>query len=206
MWPGCCSWLVGALPAGGAMAAVEAAEDEIAESLARFSGRLSVAAVNGPRAVVVSGDADALAEWLPRWDGRRTSRLRVSHAFHSARMEPMLAEFGRVAAGLRFSAPRIPVVSNLTGELVSSELADPGYWVRHVRETVRFADGIRALRGQGVTRFFELGPGGSLTALARQVLDGEDGVVLAAALRARQAEPQAFAGFVGQAHIAGAGV
>jgi len=198
--------LMGALPAGGAMAAVEAGEQEVAVSLAGFGGRLSVAAVNGPRAVVVSGDLVALQEWLPQWRGRKTSRLRVSHAFHSARMEPMLAEFGRVAGRLRFGEPRIPVVSNLTGGLVSSELADPGYWVRHVRETVRFMDGVRTLQGQGVIRFFELGPNGVLTALARQVLDDEPDAVLVPALRARQPEPEAFAGFLGQAHIAGAGV
>ncbi len=198
--------LMGALPGGGAMAAVEATEEEVAASLAGYAGRLAVAAVNGPRAVVVSGDADALDEWLPRWDGRRVTRLRVSHAFHSPLMDPMLDEFRQVAAGLTFGEPQIPVVSNLTGALVAGELADPGYWVRHVREAVRFADGIAVLHAQGVTRFFEFGPGGALTALARQVLDGETETVLIAALRARQPEPEAFAGFLAQAHIAGAGV
>ena len=198
--------LMGALPGGGAMAAVEATEEEVAASLAGYAGRLAVAAVNGPRAVVVSGDADALDEWLPRWDGRRVTRLRVSHAFHSPLMDPMLDEFRQVAAGLTFGEPQIPVVSNLTGALVAGELADPGYWVRHVREAVRFADGIAVLHAQGVTRFFEFGPGGALTALARQVLDGQDGMVLAAALRARPTEPAAFAGFLAQAHIAGAPV
>ncbi len=198
--------LMGALPGGGAMAAVEATEQEVTGSLTGFAGRLAVAAVNGPRAIVVSGDADALEEWLPRLDGCRVTRLRVSHAFHSARLDPMLTEFRRVAAGLRFSEPQIPVVSNLTGAVVSGELSDPGYWVRHAREAVRFADGIAALHAQGVTRFFELGPGGTLTALARQVLDGRDGTVLAAALRSRQPEPQAFAGFLAQACIAGPGV
>ena len=196
--------LMGALPAGGAMAGVQAGEEEVAGSLAGFEGRLSVAAVNGPRAVVVSGDAEALEEWLPRWQGRKTSRLRVSHAFHSARMEPMLAEFGRVAGGLRFGEPRIPVVSNLTGEVVSFELADPGYWVDHVRRAVRFMDGVRTLHGRGVRRFLELGPDGVLTALARQLLDGEEDAVFAPALRAGQGEAEAFAGFLGQAHVAGA--
>ena len=193
--------LMGGLPDGGAMAAVQAAEDEVAGSLAGFGGRLSVAAVNGPRSVVVSGDADALGEWLPQWEGRKTTRLRVSHAFHSHRLEPMLGEFRRVVAGLRFAEARIPVVSNVTGALAGGELADPGYWVRHAREAVRFADGIAALHAHGVTRFFEFGPGGALTAMARECLGDDEDAVLVPALRARQPEAVAFAAFLAQAHI-----
>ncbi|MEV6766971.1 beta-ketoacyl synthase N-terminal-like domain-containing protein, partial [Streptomyces sp. NPDC051105] len=194
--------LMGALPAGGGMAAVQAAEEEVAGELAGFEGRLSIAAVNGPRSVVVSGDLDALDEWLPRWQGRKTTRLRVSHAFHSHRMEPMLADFREVAEGLTFGVPGIPVVSNVTGALVSAELADPGYWVDHVRQAVRFTDGVRTLQAEGVTRFLELGPDGVLTALARQAVDG-DGAVFASALRARKSEAETFAAFVAQAHLAG---
>ncbi|MGI8331397.1 SDR family NAD(P)-dependent oxidoreductase [Actinomadura scrupuli] len=197
--------LMGSLPAGGGMVAVQASEEEISRSLTGFEGRLSIAAVNGPRAVVVSGDLEAVEEWLPQWQGRKTSRLRVSHAFHSPRMEPMLAEFRQVAEGLSFSEPRIPVVSNVTGELVTSELTDPGYWVDHVRRAVRFLDGVRTLREQGVSRFLELGPDAVLTALARQSID-EDDAVFVPALRARQPEAETFAAFLGQAHIAGATV
>ncbi|KJS52160.1 hypothetical protein VM98_33155, partial [Streptomyces rubellomurinus subsp. indigoferus] len=89
--------LMGALPAGGAMVAVQATEAEVAESLAGFEGRLEIAAINAPTAIVVSGDADAAEEWLPKVEGRKTTRLRVSHAFHSPRMEPMLDEFRAVA-------------------------------------------------------------------------------------------------------------
>ncbi|WP_449344028.1 SDR family NAD(P)-dependent oxidoreductase [Streptomyces pactum] len=195
--------LMGALPAGGAMVAVQADEAEVAASLAEFAGRLEIAAVNGPRAVVVSGDADAAEEWLPRWRHVKTSRLRVSHAFHSPLMEPMLEDFRRVARGLRFAEPRIPVVSNVTGRPVTTELTDPEYWVRHVRQAVRFADGVRTLYELGVRRFLELGPDGVLTAMARQCLDDEDGVVLASALRARHPEAETFAGFLGRAQVAG---
>ena len=200
--------LMGGLAGGGAMVAVAAGEAEVRESLGGFEGRLSVAAVNGPAAVVVSGDGDAVEEWLPRWGGRRAARLRVSHAFHSARMDPMLAEFRSVAEGLAFREPRIAVVSNLTGEVASGELADPGYWVAHVREAVRFADGVRALERAGATRFFEFGPGGALTALAREVLEpaGRDGAACVPVLRARTPEPEAFAGFLGQAQVAGVAV
>ncbi|MFL6130218.1 MAG: SDR family NAD(P)-dependent oxidoreductase, partial [Mycobacteriales bacterium] len=158
---------------------------------------------NGPQATVVSGDLDALEEWLPRWQHRKTSRLRVSHAFHSPRMQPMLAEFRTVCAGLTFTEPAIPVVSNLTGQVVTTELTDPDYWVRHVRQPVRFADGVHTLHQQGVTRFLELGPDAVLTAMARQTIDD---AVFAAALRARQPEAETFAGFLGLAHVSGVGV
>ncbi|MFD4139641.1 SDR family NAD(P)-dependent oxidoreductase [Streptomyces sp. NPDC058572] len=201
--------MMGALPGGGAMVAVQADEAEVAESLSGFVGRLEIAAVNGPRAVVVSGDADAVDEWLPAWHGRKTTRLRVSHAFHSPRMEPMLTDFEQVAQGLRFESPRIAVVSNLTGALVSDELTDPSYWVRHVRQAVRFADGVRTLHDAGVRRFLELGPDGVLTAMARQTLEELDetaDALLVPALRAKQSEATTFAAFLGQAHLAGVNV
>ncbi|UYQ66231.1 SDR family NAD(P)-dependent oxidoreductase [Streptomyces peucetius] len=201
--------LMGGLPAGGAMVAVQAGEVEVAESLVGFVGRLEIAAVNGPRAVVVSGDADAVEEWLAGWQGRKATRLRVSHAFHSPRMEPMLAEFEEIARGLSYSVPRIALVSNMTGGLVSAEVADPEYWVRHVRQAVRFADGVQTLWDLGVRRFLELGPDGVLTAMARQCLeDGEArdvdvDAVLVSTLRAKQEEASTFAGFLARAHIAG---
>ncbi|KJS51218.1 hypothetical protein VM98_38355, partial [Streptomyces rubellomurinus subsp. indigoferus] len=101
---------------------------------------LEIAAINAPTAIVVSGDADAVEEWLPRVEGRKTARLRVSHAFHSTRMEPMLDEFRSVAAGLTYAEPRIPVVSNVTGALVEAFEAE--YCVRQVRQAVRWADGV----------------------------------------------------------------
>ncbi|WP_442789137.1 type I polyketide synthase [Kitasatospora sp. NBC_01302] len=153
--------LMQALPAGGAMVAVQAGEAEVLPLLTEGVG---IAAVNGPRSVVVSGvEAEVLrvAESFGK-----SRRLKVSHAFHSPLMEPMLAEFREVVSGLSYGRARVPVVSNLTGALATEELADPEYWVRHVRETVRFEDGIRTLAGAGVTRFVELGPDAVLTGLA----------------------------------------
>src|SRR5436305_1344282 len=130
--------LMGARPAGGAMAAIEATEQEVLEAL---EDGVEIAGVNGPRAIVVSGDQDAV-ERLRRWwseRGRRTTRLRVSHAFHSRRMEPMLAQFAEVARNLSFRTPEIPIVSNVSGDLLTAEeAASPDYWVRHARQAVRF--------------------------------------------------------------------
>ncbi len=208
--------LMGALPEGGAMLAVEASEEEVREVFDGYVDRLAVAAVNGPRAVVVSGEAGALEEWGARWGerGRRTRRLRVSHAFHSPLMEPMLEEFRAVAAGIEYAPPRIPIVSNVTGvALAGDELLGGEYWVRHVREAVRFADGIEELERSGVTRFLELGPDGVLSAMARECLDAdageggtEESALLVAALRRDRGEAEAFLALLARAHCAGARV
>ncbi|QIY59048.1 type I polyketide synthase [Streptomyces sp. RPA4-5] len=185
--------LMQAMPAGGAMVAVEAGEAEVRAELAGSADRVAVAAVNGPASVVVSGDRDAVLALADTWRerGLRTRELRVSHAFHSAHMDGMLAEFREVVAGLAFLPPAIPVVSNLTGAPVGAEqLADPEYWTRQVRETVRFADGVRHLDEQGVTRYLELGPDGVLSAMARESLaHREDAVFLAPLLRRDRPEP-----------------
>ncbi|MDG5808988.1 type I polyketide synthase [Streptomyces ossamyceticus] len=160
--------LMQALPSGGAMLAVQASEAEVVEAVA---GRLDIAAVNGPTSVVVSGTAGVIDELAADWtsEGRRTQRLRVSHAFHSALMEPMLTEFASIVKTLTFGEPRIPIVSNLTGKVAGPGLmSTPDYWVRQIRETVRYADGVACLIGQGVTRFVEVGPDGVLTGMARQ--------------------------------------
>ncbi|WP_405790432.1 SDR family NAD(P)-dependent oxidoreductase [Streptomyces sp. NBC_01367] len=198
--------LMQALPAGGAMIAVEATEDEVTPLL---TDRVSIAAVNGPRSVVVSGDADAaeqVAEAL-RARGRRTKRLTVSHAFHSPLMDGMLDAFREAAEAVSYAPPVIPIVSNLTGASVTAEeICTADYWVRHVREAVRFHDGVRGLAALGVTTFVEVGPGGVLTALAQDCLAGEDDrddAVFVPALRADRPEPAAFAAAVAQAHAHG---
>ncbi len=170
--------LMGALPEGGAMVAVQASEVEALGSLAGYEERVALAAVNGPVSVVLSGDQDAVLELAGVWGerGRKVKRLVVSHAFHSPRMDGMLEEFADIARGLSFSEPRIPIISNLTGEAVSGEeFCCAEYWVRHARQTVRFADGVRWLDAQGVKSFLELGPDGALSSMVHECL--VDGVV-----------------------------
>ncbi|MFD7033802.1 beta-ketoacyl synthase N-terminal-like domain-containing protein [Streptomyces sp. NPDC059917] len=164
--------LMQALPSGGAMLAVQATAEELRPLLAGREGEVSLAAENGPGSVVVSGDAEAVREigevFAAR--GRRTKQLKVSHAFHSPHMEPMLDEFAVVAKSIGYAAPRVPVVSNLTGAGATAELATPEYWVRHVREAVRFATGVGWLRDQGVATFIEVGPDSVLAPMVTECL------------------------------------
>ncbi|MES4902251.1 MULTISPECIES: type I polyketide synthase [unclassified Streptomyces] len=170
------------LPAGGAMVAVEASEEDVAKELASTepasAGPVAVAAVNGPRSVVLSGDEAAVLAVAARLAARgcRTTRLRVGHAFHSPLVEPMLEEFGRIAARPKYGAPRIPVVSALTGlPAAGDDLRSAAYWVRHAREAVRFGDVVHRLaHEEGVTAFAEVGPDAHLTASALAALGDEE--------------------------------
>ena len=152
--------LMGGLPAGGAMVAVAAGEEQVVASLQGYQGRLSVAALNSPVSTVVSGDEDAMAEWVGLWAPHEVTRLAVSHAFHSARMEPMLEQFGAVVEGLSFGPPRIPVICNRTGEpAAAGELASARYWMAQLREPVRFIDGVAVFAVCGGEEVFRAGPG-----------------------------------------------
>ncbi|MFC4855484.1 SDR family NAD(P)-dependent oxidoreductase [Actinophytocola glycyrrhizae] len=146
--------LMQALPRGGSMIAIQATEEEVTPHLTEAVG---IAAINGPRSVVISGDADAAEAIAAQFADRKTKRLTVSHAFHSPLMDPMLDEFRAVASSVTYHEPTIPIIG--------AEPTDPEYWVRHVRGTVRFADNIATLEAAGVRTFVEAGPDAVLTAM-----------------------------------------
>ncbi|MBB6440244.1 type I polyketide synthase, partial [Streptomyces candidus] len=194
--------LMQALPTGGAMVAVQATEDEVLPLLVEG---VSIAAVNGPASVVISGDEQAAVKVAAQLAelGRKTTRLRVSHAFHSPLMDPMLEEFRTVAESLAYEAPRIAVISHLTGATASAEeLCSAEYWVRHVREAVRFADGTRTLAEQDVTTFLELGPDGVLSAMAQE--SASEGATLVPMLRKNRDEELSAVAALSQLHVCGA--
>ncbi|MFE3828111.1 type I polyketide synthase, partial [Streptomyces sp. NPDC059092] len=197
--------LMQALPGGGAMVAVAVPEAEMRTRLREESAPVDIASVNGPSSVVLSGAEDAVlrvaAEFADR--GVRTRRLAVSHPFHSSLMEPMLDGFAEVLRGIRFAEPSVPLVSNVTGALAGAEILSPEYWVRHVRESVRFSDGIAALRAEGATVFVELGPDAVLTGLAEETLADEPGTVLLPALRRDRSEVRSLLTLVGRLHARG---
>ncbi|UQX03808.1 type I polyketide synthase [Streptomyces sp. RerS4] len=196
--------LMQALPSGGVMIALEASEDEV---LPLLTDRVSIAAINGPRSVVIAGDEDAATAIVAAFPDRKTKRLTVSHAFHSPHMDGMLEDFRRVVEGLSFAAPRIPIVSNLTGALVSHEMGSADFWVRHVREAVRFLDGVRALEAAGVSTYLELGPDGVLSAMAQACLTDDTRVAaFAPVLRKERPEKLTLTTAVAQAHADGAPV
>ncbi|WP_372454361.1 SDR family NAD(P)-dependent oxidoreductase, partial [Streptomyces tardus] len=198
--------LMQALPEGGAMWAVEATEAEVLPHLVEG---VSVAAVNGPSSVVISGVVESVeaVAGIFREQGRRVSALRVSHAFHSPLMDPMLDAFREVVEGLSFGEPRLPVVSNVTGRLAEAgELTTAGYWVTHVREAVRFHDGITALVEQGVARFLELGPDGVLSGMARTSAGQDSDAAFVPLLRKDRDEETTALAALARLHVLGAAV
>jgi acyl transferase domain-containing protein len=144
--------LMGALPTGGAMAAVFAGESRVAAAIAPHAKTVAIAALNGPDSTVISGrgeDVEIILDHL-RAEGIKARPLKVSHAFHSPLMEPMLEPFAQVAAGIAYAAPRIRLVSNVTGEVAPGmTVANAAYWRDHARAPVRFCRRYRDLAAAG---------------------------------------------------------
>ncbi|WP_017589240.1 type I polyketide synthase [Nocardiopsis ganjiahuensis] len=183
------------LPEGGVMVAVQADEHEARTALERAGGVVSVAAVNSPEGVVLSGEEAAVLAVVEEFiaKGRRVRRLAVTRAFHSALMDPVLEPFARVAADVRYRRPRVPLVSNLTGGRAGDEILTGDYWVRHVRGAVRFADGVAHLRAQGVSEFVEVGPDGVLSSMVQACLSGDRDAEVTALVGGKRPETRQLA-------------
>ncbi|WP_394833379.1 type I polyketide synthase [Pendulispora rubella] len=164
--------LMAGLPRTGQMWTVHAERAQVERAIATEGGRVAIAATNGPANVVISGPEEALGRVVERFRSTkvRVHRLRVSHAFHSVLMEPMLDEFARIAGTIRYATPRLLLVSNLTGEVAGPDVVTAKYWVDHVRNEVRFEAGMRTLEQLGASVYLELGPRPALLGLGQSTL------------------------------------
>jgi acyl transferase domain-containing protein/acyl carrier protein len=178
--------LMQALPQIGEMVAVLADEATVREAIAPYSEKVAIgqspapqvaiAAINGSQSIVISGETEAIKLIVSELTsvGIKTKKLQVSHAFHSPLMEPMLAEFERVASEITYATPRIDIISNLTGELATEEIATPQYWVNHVRQPVKFASSIEFLDRQKYQIFLEIGAKPTLSGMGRSILESKN--------------------------------
>ncbi|MCE9672544.1 SDR family NAD(P)-dependent oxidoreductase [Myxococcus stipitatus] len=196
--------LMQSLPAGGAMAAVSAEPALVEGLLARYDGQLSIAALNGPRSVVISGRQGALSDCLGELGrmGKRATPLRVSHAFHSALMEPILEEFGRAVGAVKLRAPTIPLVSNVSGMEAGPEILEPRYWVEHVRRPVMFARSLETLSAAGIKGFLEVGPRPTLIAMGQGCI-ANDGTRWWASLRPERSDWEQLLEGLASLYVAG---
>ncbi|MEO8496545.1 MAG: type I polyketide synthase, partial [Planctomycetota bacterium] len=195
------------LPECGQMVAVEADEATVREMIAAYGDRLSIAAVNGPQQTVYSGE-DAAVEAIRKEcqsRGLHVKTLNVSHAFHSALMEPMLDEFERVCEEVSFAKPARTIVSNVHGRVVSDEMTSPKYWLQHIRQPVLFSAGVEQLDQLGANAYLEIGPKPILTAAARRCVR-EEGQLWLASLRPGRDDWSQLLTSLGELYVRGADV
>jgi len=201
--------LMQALPRNGSMAAVFAPEERVAALLEPYGGRLAIAAVNSPLNTVVSGETPAVVSFCGDLDaaGIGSQPLRVSHAFHSPLMAPMVEEFARIVSSVTLHAPHRRIISNLTGNWAdASQLTSVDYWARHVLAPVRFAAGVGALFADGFNAMIEAGPNPTLLGLVRQSRRGDSAMVLVPSLRRGEDDWEQMARSVSTAHASGIAV
>lgn len=192
------------LPKEGTMVAVFADEARVSAAIEPYTREVSLAGINGPESVVISGKYEAVRAVTTALEaeGLKTRKLKVSHAFHSPLMEPMLDAFERVAREISYSSPRIDIISNVTGKWIKKEITKPEYWCRHVRQPVRFADGMKVLHEQGYEIFIEIGPKPALLGMGRQCVPSGKGVWLAS-LREGQSDWHQLLQSVGELYVRG---
>jgi polyketide synthase 12 len=194
------------MQADGAMLSVQASEQEIVHCLAGTAGRIAIAAVNTPASVVVSGDTDAIRDFVADWraHGRTAHPLNVNRAFHSPHTDPVLPELRRVAEQLVFRPPRIPMISTVTGRpCPDRELCSVDYWVRQARDPVRFADTISWLHRHHTTGFLELGPHPVLTPAVHQTLGNDRELLISGTLHRERDDRRAVLTALARLHGTG---
>ncbi|MBP5971591.1 SDR family NAD(P)-dependent oxidoreductase [Brasilonema sp. CT11] len=196
--------LMQALPRNGEMVAVLASLEQVQSAIQPYEQVVSIAAHNGPQSYVISGHGQAIRAICTTLEaqGVKTQSLQVSHAFHSPLMEPMLAEFEQIATQVNYHLPKIPLISNVTGQQVEDDIATAGYWMRHVCQSVRFAQSMETLQEQGYEVFLEIGPKPILLAMGRQCLPEEICVWLPS-LRPSVDEWQQMLSSLGQLYVRG---
>jgi acyl transferase domain-containing protein len=179
--------LMSTLPAGGAMAAVFCDEGRVRTVLAAASSEVAIAGTNGPQNTVISGSADALESVRSRLaaQGVESQRLNVSHAFHSHLMDPVLDAFEAFASQMRFSPPRIGLVSNVTGKMAGDEIATAAYWRQHIRHAVRFSESVATLQAEGLRVCLEVGPHPTLLGMVQRCANTADLALIPSLRRAR---------------------
>ncbi len=172
--------LMQALPRNGSMLAIRADADRVAEAIRAHAASVSLAAINGPNSVVIAGESQAVQAIGEQFktQGIEVRALTVSHAFHSPLMEPMLAEFATVAASITYYPARIAIASNVTGQIITDDMGDAAYWVKHVREAVHFKAGMAALEQAGCSVFLEIGPKPTLLGMGQSCISAETGLWL----------------------------
>ena len=165
------------LPSGGEMVSVMASESQVIRAIEEYSSQVTIAAVNGPESIVISGESSAIKSICSHFEsiGVKTKQLQVSHAFHSPLMEPMLTEFEAMAKQVIYNEPNIPLISNVTGTEVGAEITTADYWVGHVRQPVRFAQSMKTLEEQGYETFLEIGSKPILLGMGRQCVTEDVG-------------------------------
>ncbi|NEO73370.1 MAG: type I polyketide synthase, partial [Moorea sp. SIO3H5] len=199
--------LMQALPPDGEMVAVLASPGQVEKAIEAYAEKIAIAAINGPMSLVISGQRQAINAVCAtlKTDGVKIKPLQVSHAFHSPLMEAMLGSFDAVAQEVTYSQPRIKLISNLTGQPATAEIATPDYWCRHVRKPVQFATSMKTLHQQGYEVFLECGPKPILLGMGRQCLPEGVGVWLPS-LRPKQQEWQQLLQSLAQLYVRGIAV
>jgi myxalamid-type polyketide synthase MxaB len=194
--------LMQALPRSGGMISIMVDEASVAAAIRPYAATVSLAAINGPNSVVIAGETQAVQTIAAQFaaTGVKTQALTVSHAFHSPLMNPMLADFAEVANSITYHAPRISMVSNVTGQLVTNEMSTPAYWVQHVREAVHFNAGMQALAAAGCNVFLEVGAKPILLGMGRSCIS-VDGALWMPSLRPKRADWQQLLDSLGELHV-----